>query len=628
MPDTFDIDRTLDSAIARHQAGDSLAAEALYRQVLAADPDNVEALNLIAVVLQDKGLISESLELITQALQIEPDFPEAAANLARGLNLLKQPGMALTASQRAIELDPDLAEGWMQLGVAQLSLGRYAEALASLRTAAVTYPDSVDLCTSMALAAEGVEDHITAERAWGDVLRHQPDMVMALIKRGAALSYLERHDEALALHREAMEIDPDSIDAQRALAMTLARRREPREVLTFCRGILEQDPENVSMMVLMGTAHTMLGQFAEARAFYEKILTLEPDHLDASRRLTLLTGDAVSEDSIGPLQARFDDPAMPVEERTSAGFLIARNRERSRDYDGAFEMYQRANGLALAAANAAGKGFDKNSLPAYLDWARRVFTPALFAEMRPWGNDSEQPVFVVGMPRSGTSLVEQIAASHPLVHGAGERKEFLFLLDRLKEGTASEASPATWDRDKIRAEAADHAAFLVRQGRGAIRTVDKMPDNIQLLGQIFLLFPNARVMVCRRDPRDVCFSCFATNFTDGIHWSHTIEDCATRAVQIDDLTRFWLSVVPGRVLEVQYEELVADLETQSRRLIDFLGLEWDPACLEFHKTERPVVTASFWQVRQPLYDTSVGRWRRYEAHLEPMLKILSGSPTG
>ena len=159
----------------------------------------------------------------------------------------------------------------------------------------------------------------------------------------------------------------------------------------------------------------------------------------------------------------------------------------------------------------------------------------------------------------------------------------------------------------------------------AERVIDKLPDNIQFLGQIHTLFPNARIIVCQRDPRDVCVSCYTTYFREGMDWTYDLEDCAFRALEIERLLSHWRTILPGnRLLEIRYEELVPNLEAESRRLFTFLNLPWDPAVLDFHKTERAVRTASMWQVRQPLYDSSMGRWRKYEAHLGPMLALLEG----
>ncbi|HEY0185202.1 MAG TPA: sulfotransferase, partial [Rhodopila sp.] len=228
-----------------------------------------------------------------------------------------------------------------------------------------------------------------------------------------------------------------------------------------------------------------------------------------------------------------------------------------------------------------------------------------------------------GMPRSGTTLVEQIAASHPRIFGAGERKDVLHILDRLTSGD-HDRPPTLWNPAEVRREASAHIARLQAMDRNAWRVIDKLPDNIQVLGHIAILFPRARIVLCRRDLRDVCLSCHTQRFSEGIAWSHDLAECAARAREIERLVQHWRTVVALRVLDVQYETLIGDPEGQSRRLIDFLGVPWDPACLDFQRTERAVLTASRWQVRQPLYSSSIGRWRKYQRHLGPLLEGLKG----
>jgi hypothetical protein len=267
--------------------------------------------------------------------------------------------------------------------------------------------------------------------------------------------------------------------------------------------------------------------------------------------------------------------------------------------------------------------FDGPGLRRYVDWAIANFTPEQFAATADWGDPSELPVFIVGMPRSGTSLVEQIVASHSQVFGAGESKDVGSIVQTL-DGGDRHYPPSQWDRAAVRGAATAHLDRMREQGGDALRVTDKMPDNCRILGQIAALFPRARVIVCRRDPRDVCVSCHFQQFAEGQAWSTDQAELAERVREIDWLLAHWRAVVPLRMLEVRYEDLVANLEAESRRLIAFLGLEWEPACLAFHETERPVFTASLWQVRQPLYSSSVGRWRNYRTHLGPLLEGLKG----
>jgi hypothetical protein len=226
------------------------------------------------------------------------------------------------------------------------------------------------------------------------------------------------------------------------------------------------------------------------------------------------------------------------------------------------------------------------------------------------------------MPRSGTTLVEQICASHSRVFGAGELHDMDRIALALAGARSIEARNA--DADAARRLADAHLKRLGEIGGGAIRVVDKMPDNIRQVGLIATLFPGARIIYCSRDPRDISLSCYFQLFGEGLmHFSYDLAECGLRCLQIERLSRHWLSVLPERMIEVNYETLVGDLEGQSRRVIEFLGLDWEVACLEFHRTERTVATASNWQVRQPLYTKSVGRWQNYARHLAPLLEALT-----
>jgi hypothetical protein len=225
------------------------------------------------------------------------------------------------------------------------------------------------------------------------------------------------------------------------------------------------------------------------------------------------------------------------------------------------------------------------------------------------------------MPRSGASLIDQIMASHSRVFGAGERKEIARICEAVQ--THNRDKPIEeWDMDFARGLADEHLAHLQELSSGAARITDKMPDNILHLGVIAVLFPGARIIFCRRDARDICLSCYFQRFDEGHAFTYDLADCGRRLLDVERLATHWQRVLPLSMLTVEYEELIANPEPESRRLIEFLGLEWEPACLEFHRTARPVFTASIWQVRRPIYSRSVGRWRHYERHLGPLLEVL------
>jgi tetratricopeptide (TPR) repeat protein len=625
MPQNPDIDAMLDAAIVSHEARDLDRAERLYKQVLGVLPDHAEALNLLGLTLQDRGRSEEAHALISRAIEIDPEFPEAHANLARGLSFLGKAEPAAKAARRATELDPELGEGWLQLGRALLDLGQDQDALDALREAVRQFPDEVEIYAGIGFAAQRMGKHAEALDAWHKVLDMQPSRLDAMVNLGAAYIQKNQLDDALAAHRRAVELYPDDVTALGALAATLHRRYEPNEFVPICRELLARDPARADILTILAAGLTWLGQFEEAATKCEAALLIQPDYVPARQLLGRLNPETLDDLTVARFRAQMDDTALPVQDRASAGFAVAKSLDRAGDFDAAFSMYQRANALYHAQGKAAGKGYDLDNFRAYVEWARTALTPSTIADLRLVGVPSELPVFIVGMPRSGTSLVEQIAASHPRVFGAGERKDIAELLQRINRIPAN-IPLQRWDRELVHREAEHYISRLQALGGDVDRLIDKMPDNIKVLGQIRAIFPNARIIVCRRDLRDVCVSCCTTHFGESINWAWDFEDCAHQAIEIERLLDHWRNVLPGPVLEISYEALVADMEAESRRLIEFLGLDWDPACLTFHETERPVTTASAQQVRQPIFDSSIGKWRRYEAHLGPMLRILGEHP--
>lgn len=325
-------------------------------------------------------------------------------------------------------------------------------------------------------------------------------------------------------------------------------------------------------------------------------------------------------DRLLALLARSD---LTDDQRIDAGFALGDWFDQAGDYDAAFGHYAAANALARQVMHAKGHRFDAMALHQEVDCLIATFTPAFFAAARDWGNPSALPIFAVGMPRSGSTLVEQILASHPAVVARGELRDLERIARRLTLENAERAE-RDWSATGAQRQADAHIARLAAFAGGAARVVDKMPDNVFALGLAAALFPQSRMLLCLRDPRDTCLSCFFQRFADPQVFSTDLLDCARRAREVQQLMAHWQSVLPVPVLEVEYASLVQVPNEAIPRLIGSIGLPWDPACLEFHRTDRPILTASSWQVRQPLYTGAIGRWRNYAAHLGGMLAILDG----
>jgi tetratricopeptide (TPR) repeat protein len=408
------------------------------------------------------------------------------------------------------------------------------------------------------------------------------------------------------------------VAAHRGLATSLRSAGDIDAAIAGYRDALALSPGEAPLWNDLGRCFIAQGRFDEAVEAFRRALSIDPDLADAYRNLAacrLLSADDPEMIRIAALAARTD---LPIEERATAGFAVAKALDDADRYDEAFAAYDAANRLYRAARAAAGDRFDAADLTCQIDKLVANFTPAFFASVGGWGSPSSLPVFIVGMPRSGTSLVEQIAASHSRVFGAGE-------LRHIGEAAAALGPiDAPWTQAAVRQAADVHHERLIRLGGGADRVIDKLPDNIFMLGVIATLYPAARIIFCRRDPRDIGVSCYFQKFSAGLlTFSYDLADCGKRIREAERLAAHWRRVLPLRWLEIQYEALVADLEGESRRLIEFLDLAWEPACLDYYKTKRVVQTASAWQARQPLYHQSVARWRNYKQYLGPLLSEIA-----
>ena len=613
----------IDEGLAHHEAGRLAQAEDLYRQVLEQDPDHPDALNLLGVILQDSGRLTESIAVLSWAVTVDPEFSEAYANLARAQYGAGDLAAAKCSGQRAIELDPDLAEPHLQLARTMLALRDDAGAAAAATRAAALLPDSADAQALLGHARSKLQDYAGAVAAYRSADRSTPDRFDILLPLGTALAELKQFDDAIICCRRVVTLWPEEARAHIALGVALRRAEDFAGSVAALSRAVELAPDRPDVWLQQADNYALMGRFDDAAVCYHRILTQDPASSDALGRLAAigkLTDTPGTRDS---LQAALSDASRPTDERVSAGFALGALLDAAGDYGAAFATYVSANRLAYESFTTTGNRFDIAQFRRGIDQIRAAFVPGAFEAPKDLGNPSEVPVFIVGMPRSGTTLVEQILASHKRIHGAGERKD-IFEIEARLEGDTPGRPPSEWDQAVVRREAAAQVARLQTLGGSADRVIDKLPDNIVQLGLIAVLFPNARVIICRRDPRDICLSCFFQRFRDGMAWTYDLADTAARTSEIERLTAYWHSVLPLRMMEVHYETLVGDMEGESRRLIDFLGLEWDDACLSFHATERAVQTASFWQVRQPLYASSVGRWRYYRPYIRPLLDGLLG----
>ncbi len=621
----------LSAAFEHHRAGRIKRASALYRKILNKAPDNPDALHLLGVIALSDRRPERAIRLIGRAVAVSPGSAEAYSNLGNAQHAAGRPAEACASYRRAIDLSPDFAVAHSNLGRVLCEEGDFAAASRSCERAVEIAPDLPEAHNNLGNALRGLGRSEAAEAAFRRALQFQPHNAAFHANLGNLLGDLRRFEDAQACYRRAIEIDPALAVAHYGLAGCQRSLGDLAAAMENYQKALSLTPDQAFVWNDLGRTLRSLGRFEEAVAAFRQSLAVNPDFGEAYRNLASCQQLTADDQNLVRLSALAEQPELPVEERAAAGFAMGKVLDDADRFEEAFLAYERANRMYRDARAALGERFEAAELHREVDETIATFDPRYFASVRGWGSPSELPVFIVGMPRSGTSLVEQIAASHTRVYGAGELREIGDVAEQLdpiiaaiRSGGGEDAAEAGVEhRMTIRRLSNAHLEHLKALNGRAERVIDKMPDNIFKLGAIATLFPGARVIFCRRDPLDTCLSCYFQKFTAGqLVFSYDLADCAKRFLETERLTAHWRKVLPLKWLEVEYEALVADLERESRRIITFLGLDWEPACLEFHRTARTVTTASAWQVRQPLYGSAVGRWRKYQAHLAPLFDLL------
>ena len=543
-----------------------------------------------AVAAYQCGRLGEADDLARAILSVKADYFDALHLLAVISTQQRRFDEALASYDRALALQPDHAEALCNRGNALRQLKRFDEALESY---------------DRALAA-------------------RPDDANALNNRGNMLHELKRFDEALASYDRALALQPDHAKALYCRGDALHERGDLHAALAHYRRALSLKPEFADLYNNMGSLLKELGQFQEAQSAYLEVLRLDPNSTAAYVNLadvkTFKPGDAHLA-AMEALAAKTE--GLSTTDRMRLDFALGKAYADLNDHSRSFQHLRAGN-----AAKRASISYDETAVLGLFDRIEAAFTPELIAAKSGGGDPSALPIFVLGMPRSGTTLVEQIIASHPAVHGAGELQ---LLSDVVCSVSGPDGKPlfypefvAALDAGALRQIGARYAAMLrelaANHGApGAERITNKAPPNYYCAGLIHLALPNAKIIHTIRDPLDTCMSCFSKLFTG--EQSHTYD--LGELGRYERLMAHWRHTLPaGRILDVRYEDVVADLEKQAQRIIAHCGLPWDNRCLSFHETDRPVRTASATQVRQPIYKSAIGRWRVYENHIEPLLNGL------
>jgi tetratricopeptide (TPR) repeat protein len=649
-------------AEAYRAAGDLDRAAESAREALRLEPASVEARNNLAVVLRQAGKTDEAVSLWEAALGLRPTWAQLYVNLGDSHKAAGRPYDAVAVYREGVRLCGDAPLLRHNLGQVLLELGHLDEAVLHCHEAARLRPDQPQAFVTLgdALLSSGRTGE--AKAAYAEALRLVPLLAKPHAQLGTILQAEGKPDDARRHFAEAARLAPDDPRVQCQAANVLyetddaaaaaARYREivrrfpahPEahnslgyilQDLGDVQGALAAYAEAVRLRPSYADAHlnrgmqlVEMGETASAVAAFRVALAYDPNHPEALSGLALCLRDRLPAAELAACERVLAIPEVPGPRRAVLQYGLAQTMDARGQFDRAADLARRANSYFLDRYRRDGSAFDPAEHREYVDRIIRTYTPEYFARVHGWGSESEVPVFILGLPRSGTSLVEQILASHPVVFGAGELNLMrdIYRAIPAQVGMSAPGVDCVGDltRDDVRALAGVYLDRVRTLSPSASRVVDKMPDNYLMAGLIATLLPKAWIIHTRRDVRDVGLSCWLTHFRH-IRWACDPADIAARIREYERLMGHWRKVLPVEMLEVDYEAVVEDLEGAARRIVAFCGLEWDPACLEFHKTKRVVRTSSMTQVREPIYCRSVGRWRHYSNHLGPILELAPGN---
>ncbi|WP_405228286.1 tetratricopeptide repeat-containing sulfotransferase family protein [Lentisalinibacter sediminis] len=645
---------TFHQAIRLLNGGDAEGAIAVCREALAEDPDNINFTALMGAILLKARRVDEAEEQLRRAIALAPSFAKPHEDL--GLLLLQQRRNeeAEEMLRRAVTLDPDLEQAHFHLGRALLANGKSGEADEAFERCFALNPEKRRLAEAARLHRSGkVEEaerlyrrvlkdnpeSVTALRLLGVIamqsghpenaeellskaVRLAPDFTGAIIDLGRLHQDQHRLAEAIECFEKAVETDPRSSHAHFLLAAALAPAARTAAAAAAYRRAIELKPEHAGAWLGLGHTLKTLGRQPEAIEAYRECIRLKPANGESWWSLANLKTYPLGDEDIQAMEAALETPELNEQSEVNFLFALAKAWEDREDYDRAWHYYDKGNRRQRMREN-----YDPVQTEVNNDAIAEVFSEEFLAVNEGIGCEDPAPIFIVGLPRSGSTLIEQILASHSQVEGTAELPYLGRVATSLNRNRADGVNYPQAVRElkgpNFEALGRRYLAHAsLHRVEGLPRFIDKMPNNFPNVGFAQLILPRAKIIDARRHPMDSCLSCYRQLFARGQTFTYDLTEIGEYFLQYQRMMDHWHAVLPGRVLTVQYEELVSDFDNQVRRLLDFCELPWEDACLNFHETDRPVRTASSEQVRQPIYRGAVGFWRRYEQHLDELAEVL------
>jgi tetratricopeptide (TPR) repeat protein len=593
-------------------------AERLYREVCFRDAGNAEANLRLGILAGRSGRIEEAVRLLERAHLSAPSSFEVNLHLAKGYRLAGQSGNALRSGRRAVELNPAEPRARNELGRSYMEANRPADAEPEFREAVRLHPSAIEIRLNLYGCLQRLGNAAEAIEMLQRILQESQWSIARLLQLAAELSGDGDHDGAAECARQALRLTPACVEARVMGGLALVMANRGAEAEPMLRDAMAMNSPDAQVTATLGTAMLALGYSDEADDCFRRSIAIDAVQglayfgLFSTRRIKTDDARLVSAAAVQLGSTKIND-----KQRIYLHYGLGKAKEDLGDFESAMAHFDQANEIEDRATRR-GRKLSRSAYSGAIDATIELFSRELIEASGALGAPSEMPILIVGMPRSGTSLAEQILSSHPRIGGVGEQSYWRF---NWRDGVDGDFTAIRENR--LASLAQRYVSRLERLSPGRLRVVDKLPTNYLWLGLIHLAIPQAQIIHTRRRPIDTCLSIYGTLMPGGGEFIHSREDLVFLYGQYERIMDHWRHVLPAeRFLEIDYEEMVSRSEAVSRRMVDFVGLEWDEACLQPESNTRVVTTASLWQVRQPIYTTSIEKWKNYEPWLGALRELL------
>jgi tetratricopeptide (TPR) repeat protein len=611
---------TLEGALNLHREGRISDAKSIYNKLLTTNPNNAKALHFLGVASHQSKQYEEALQLIQRAISIEPNNPSFYSNLGNTYKSLELYDEAIVNFKKALEIDYNFTHAHSHLAWLMQSLGRMPEAQENLEYLLRNNPDDAEVNYLMGNFYKSQGDFENATIYYLQSITLQPEYFNAYNNLALTMEDLGLRIDAIETYRQGLVFCPESIELNYNLGNNLCSFGKFDEAMKCYQEALNLSPGNTQFIAAQASILYKQRKINEAKKVIEPYLQLlGQDGWITNTYVSLYSESILKKTQIKLLKKCLERQDLVVGIRRNILFSLGKICDKHEQYEDAFNYYKKGNQLKQIAFNPEIHGRRISELIA-------IFTEERLSLFPRSQSQSQLPIFIIGMPRSGTSLVEQILASHPEVYGAGELEDISLLVKMLPNFLQGIPYPRCLERltlDLANQLSKEYLDQLQSHSSNAHRITDKMPGNFNHLGLLSLLFPKAKLIHCTRNPLDTCLSCYFHDFGGYHPYSYSLSHLGQTYHHYQKLMKHWKNVLDIEIFDVCYEDMVSDFERVSRSIVEFCELEWNDACLLYYESSRIVNTASIDQVRKPIYSSSVNRYKHYEPFLDP-LKIALG----